>query len=54
MASSPPILLAAYATAVFVASVIGGRLAEYGTMTHMRTQVVVSFVAGFILGIAVS
>lgn len=52
MTASPPVLLAAYATAVFVVSVVGGRLAEYGTMTHMRMQIVMSFVAGFILGIA--
>ena len=53
MAASPPVLLAAYAAAVFVASVAGGRLSEYGAMTHQRTQIVMSFVAGFILGIAV-
>ena len=53
MAASPPVLLAAYAVAVFLASVAGGRLSEYGAMTHRRTQIVMSFVAGFILGIAV-
>ena len=53
MAASPPVLLAAYAAAVFLASVAGGRLSEYGAMTHRRTQIVMSFVAGFILGIAV-
>ena len=52
MSVSPAVLLAAYAGAVFVASVVGGRLSEYGAMTHMRTQVVMSFVAGFILGVA--
>ena len=36
-----------------MASVAGGRLSEYGAMTHRRTQIVMSFVAGFILGIAV-
>ncbi len=45
-------LLATYSGAVFAASVIGGRLSEYGAMTHMRTQLVMSLVAGFILGIA--
>lgn len=53
MAASPPVLLAAYAVAIFLASVAGGRLSEYGAMTHRRTQIVMSFVAGFILGIAV-
>ena len=50
---SPPVLLATYSAAVFAASVIGGRLSEYGAMTHMRTQLVMSLVAGFILGVAV-
>ena len=49
---SPPVLLLAYSGAVFAASVIGGRLSEYGAMTHMRTQLVMSLVAGFILGVA--
>ncbi|MDE0422681.1 MAG: ZIP family metal transporter [Gammaproteobacteria bacterium] len=53
MAASPPVLLAAYAGAIFLASVAGGWLSEYGAMTHRRTQIVMSFVAGFILGIAV-
>ena len=52
MSASPPLLLAGYCVAVFAASVIGGRLAEYGAMTHMRTQVVMSFVAGFLAGVA--
>ena len=52
MSISPPVLLVAYSVAVFAASVIGGRLSEYGAMTHMRTQVVMSLVSGFLLGIA--
>ena len=52
MSVSPLVLLAAYVGAVFVASVAGGRLSEYGAMTHMRTQLVMSLVAGFILGVA--
>ncbi len=52
MSISPPVLLIAYSAAVFAASVLGGRLSEYGAMTHMRIQVVMSLVAGFILGIA--
>ncbi len=49
---SPPVLLAVYSAAVFIASIAGGRLSEYGAMTHMHTQLVMSLVAGFILGIA--
>ena len=49
---SPPILLAAYAGAVFAVSVVGGQLSERGAMTHTRTQLVMSFVAGFVLGVA--
>ena len=49
---SPPVLLAAYSGAAFAVSVVGGRLSEYGAMTHMRTQLVMSLVAGFILGVA--
>ena len=52
MTPSPPVLLAGYSLAIFAVSVVGGRLSEYGAMTHMRTQVVMSFVAGFILGVA--
>ena len=52
MSASPPWLLAGYSVAVFAASVVGGRLSEYGSMTHMRTQVVMSFVAGFLAGVA--
>ena len=52
MSASPPLLLAGYSVAVFAASVIGGHLSEYGSMTHMRTQAVMSFVAGFLGGVA--
>lgn len=52
MSVSLPVLLLAYSGAVFAASMVGGRLSEYGAMTHMRTQLVMSLVAGFILGVA--
>lgn len=45
-------LLAGYAAAIFAVSLLGGRLSAVGTMTHTRTQVVMSLVSGFILGIA--
>ena len=45
-------VLSAYSAAIVAASLLGGKLAVLGTMTHTRTQVVMSLVAGFILGIA--
>ena len=47
------LVLSAYSAAIFAASLLGGKLAGLGTMTHTRTQVVMSLVAGFILGIAI-
>ena len=38
---------------IFVAAIIGGKLSELGRMTHTRIQIVMSLVAGFILGMAV-
>ena len=46
------LILSAYSAAIFAASFIGGKLAALGTMTHTRTQLVMSLVAGFILGVA--
>ena len=46
------LILLAYSAAIFAVSFGGGKLATLGTMTHTRTQVVMSLVAGFILGIA--
>lgn len=46
------ILLAAYSIGVFAAAFVGGYISTKGMMTHTRTQVVISLVAGFILGIA--
>ena len=53
MESNLPLLLTGYAVGVFAAAIIGGRIAELGRMTHTRMQIVMSFVAGFILGMAV-
>ena len=47
------LVLAGYSVLIFAASFFGGRLAVLGTMTHTKTQVLMSLVAGFILGIAV-
>ena len=52
MDSHSILILSAYSVGIFVVSFIGGKLAALGTMTHTRTQVVMSLVAGFILGIA--
>ena len=46
------LVLLAYSAAIFAVSFGGGKLAALGTMTHTRTQTVMSLVAGFILGIA--
>ena len=52
MDSHSILILLAYSVGIFVVSFFGGKLAALGTMTHTRTQVVMSLVAGFILGIA--
>ena len=46
------LLLLAYSAAIFTASLLGGLLSGIGTLTHTRTQLVMSLVAGFIIGIA--
>ena len=46
------LVLAGYSVLIFAVSFVGGRLAVLGTMTHTKTQVLMSLVAGFILGIA--
>lgn len=46
-------LLSAYSAAVILASVIGGLLPEWIRLTHIKMQVMLSFVGGIMLGIAV-
>ena len=46
-------LVALYAVGIFFLSILGGYLPEFVRMTHMRTQLVMAFVAGIILGVAV-
>lgn len=46
------LLLLAYSAAIFAVSLLGGKLSAVVTMTHMRTQLVMSLVAGFLLGVA--
>ena len=45
-------LLGAYALGIFAMSIFGGYLPNLVRMTHTRTQVVMAFVAGIILGVA--
>lgn len=53
MELNPLLFLSAYSVIIFSASLIGGKLSDVGTMTHTRIQVVMSLVAGFILGISI-
>ena len=46
------ILLVAYAIGTFAAAFLGGYVSARGMMSHERTQIVISVVAGFVLGIA--
>ena len=46
------ILLLGYALAILAGSLLGGYLPTVVAMTHTRIQMVMSFVAGFILGVA--
>ena len=46
------LIILGYSLGIFAVSYIGGRLAVLGSMTHVRIQVLMSLVAGFILGIA--
>ena len=46
------ILLLGYALAILAASLLGGYLPAIVKMTHTHIQMVMSFVAGFILGVA--
>ena len=47
------LVLAGYSAGIFLAALAGGKVSALGTMTHVRTQVLMSLVAGFILGIAI-
>ena len=47
------LVLGGYSAAILLAAIVGGRVSARGTMTHVRTQVLMSLVAGFILGIAI-
>lgn len=46
------LILTAYSLGIFAVSLAGGKLAVLGSMTHTKIQILMSLVAGFILGIA--
>lgn len=46
-------ILVAYSAAVILASILGGLLPEWIRLTHNRMQLMISFVGGLMLGIAV-
>jgi zinc and cadmium transporter len=52
MTASPTVLLLIYCTAIAGFSLAGGMLPNWVRMTHTRTQVVMSFVSGFMLSVA--
>lgn len=52
MNASPALLLIFYCLAIALSSLIGGFLPGWVNMTHTRTQTIMSFVAGLMLGVA--
>ena len=52
MTASPTLLLFFYCIAIAAFSLLGGLLPNWVRMTHTRTQLVMSFVSGLMLGVA--
>jgi len=52
MTASPTLLLFLYCIAIAAFSLLGGVLPNWVRMTHTRTQLVMSFVSGLMLGVA--
>ena len=52
MSASPTLLLVFYCIAIAGFSLVGGLLPNWIKMTHTRTQLVMSFVSGLMLGVA--
>lgn len=52
MTASPALLLSLYCIGIAAFSLLGGVLADRVRMTHTRTQVIMSFVSGLMLGVA--
>lgn len=53
LTGSAIMLLSVYFVFIFIASFFGGKLSAVMTMTHMHTQMLMSFISGFIIGIAI-
>lgn len=52
MTASPTLLLIFYCLAIALFSLMGGLLPNWVKMTHTRTQLIMSFVSGLMLGVA--
>ncbi len=52
MIATPAVLLVGYCLAIALFSLVGGLLPNWVRMTHTRTQIVMSFVSGLMLGVA--
>lgn len=52
MIATPAALLLGYCLAIALFSLVGGLLPNWVRMTHTRTQIVMSFVSGLMLGVA--
>ncbi|MBA6414162.1 ZIP family metal transporter [Parahaliea sp. F7430] len=52
MTASPTLLLSIYCIAIALFSLLGGLLPSWVRMTHIRTQLIMSFVSGLMLGVA--
>ena len=52
MDSESLLIILGYSLGIFAVSFAGGKLAVLGSMTHTKIQILMSLVAGFILGIA--
>ena len=46
-------ILCAYSVILIIAILLGGQLPHWFTLTHKRMQLVMSFVSGLMLGIAI-
>ena len=47
-------LLLGYCSIIMAVSLLGGKMSEFITLTHTRTQMLMSFISGFIIGIAIN
>ena len=52
-AQVPEFTLLIYGVMIAIVSILGGKVAEWVTLTHARVQILMSFISGFIISIAV-